>query len=176
MRPFGIVSCAIAIALMLWVLPAGITAGTDVPLSITIPEMIKLDVDLTPLFFDLEHPNPGEEYPPRRFPASYTPGRSSSAAGRFRVMCNHERLWHLSLQAGSPIISPAGDLSPDHIEWSLDGARWSPLSLEPAEILAGTRGSGWQEYRLYFRLRIDGEEGVAKGRYSSNLVYTLSSD
>ena len=72
-------------------------------------------------------------------------------------------------------MDPAGALSPDHLEYSLDGMGWRSLSSHPATVARGKQGAGWQEWTVLYRLQLHGDEAGGEHTYTVNIVYSVTS-
>ena len=143
----------------------------SVTISIKIPEVLKLEIDETPLDFDLGHPKPGETYPPLNFPAYYTPANDNGYP--IRVFCNFDRIWTLSVGVNSDLVSRDSILPTDRLEWTVS-QDWHDMSLTPSPMFSGGRGTAWQEWRVYYRLRIEGDEKGINDVYRTTVVYTFA--
>jgi len=167
---------ALAVAITITVCAISALAGdssTGSTVSIIIPEVLQISVSNDPVVFDLDNPNPGEVYPPPQFPASYTPTADAARTHLVRVFCNHKRNWVISVASGA--MDLAGTLSPDHLEWSLDGTQWQSLASTPSTVVWGSQGTGWQEWSIHYRLKLHGDEPDAKRSCRADIVYSVTS-
>lgn len=81
------------------------------------------------------------------------------------VQAGGNRDWRLYIRADDPTFDTGGKPA-SHLEWSLDGSTWAPLTLSPEPILVGRRR---QTVTLQFRIRLDWAADVP-GTYSVPLV------
>ncbi len=79
------------------------------------------------------------------------------------------RDWSLSILAESGTFDPTGKPVSD-LEWSLDGATWTPLQLTAAPVAVGR---GRQTLLIHFRLRL-AWAGDLPGTYSVPIVVTVA--
>lgn len=130
---------------------------------VKIPSVLRLEISAAEVLFDLRE----AEYPRREsYPVYFTP----TSGGEYRsvfVCSNLREEWRLKINGVSEEIPIT------NIEWSLDKVNWSPLSTDEQLLVSGEHTGGWQEFRVYYRLLVTGEE-FASDEYNIRVNYELS--
>lgn len=158
------------LVLTLALLPGGDARGESVQaagaeeahtVTVSIPEVIRLDVSLDEVVFDLSI-KPEDTL---AFPTYYTPNTRQFA--EVKVLSNVDREWQLKLEGET-----SGGLPAENIEWSLDDNNWHVLRKQETVVTVGSFTKGWQEIRIYYRLLVTGAEYA--GKYRLQVKYGLT--
>jgi|GEM_PF-2052599 len=158
------------LALTLALLPGGAVRGQSAPaagvgkahtVTVTIPEVIQLDVSLDQVVFDLTT----ESEETLTFPGYHVPNTQEFA--EVRVLSNTDREWQLKMEGET-----FGGLPVEEIEWSLDGSDWHALRNQETVVTTGAFTAGWQEIKVYYRLLVTGTEYA--GEYRLQVKYGLT--
>ena len=172
----------LVLLLALSVEPAVAVAGDTVShiVIVQIPEAIRLVVETGDAVFDLAGEKEGGRFPPETYPAYYYP---SSSEGEGAVIL---RVYSNSLRQWAVYVKPLGDLTDgtnvipiSRLEWSIDRVNWTSLPSGGSDgfgvrLFAGSQTNGWEYFRVYYRLRLTGDE-VAGGAYKAELKYSIVS-
>ena len=147
--------------------------SASVTVSIFIPEMLKLVITGDMLVFDLRNPNSGEVFPPKEYPAYYTP-TIGSGQNLLKVFCNAKRAWSVTSTASSGLEEAGATMPINRLECLAEDG-WKSLDTTKLQIASGERVVGWRELPVQFRLRLEGDEPAYDQAYHTTVIYSLSS-
>jgi len=137
---------------------------------------MRLAVETGGLVFNLEE---GEDFPPESFPVYFYPSSSSGdGAVVLRVNSNTFAQWAVHVKPLGDLTDGTNVIPISQLEWSVDGVNWSSLSPAGSDefgvrLFSGSRTNGWEYYRIYYRLKLVGDE--VAGAYTVQLRYSIIS-
>lgn len=142
-------------------------ARAQLPLMVRFPEGSVLELSTDAVVFDLGR----QGFPPRRLPAYYPPTGPGTPV-TLRLYSNLEGSWALVAEMTALTREDGRWLPASRLEVRLDGGPWLALG-KPVTLWVGQGPTqGYHEFRLEFRLRVEGDE--QPGRYRGALLLRLS--
>jgi len=162
--------------------PAGASVGDTAShlVMVHIPEVTRLVVETGDVVFDLSEEKESGRFPPEAYPAYYyplTPGGDGAVV--LRVLSNGPKQWAVYVKPMGDLVDGTNTIPISRLEWSIDRVNWTSFPSGGSDgpgvrILTGSQVNGWSLLKVYYRLRLMGDE-IAGSAYKTVLKYSIVS-